>query len=179
MSKLENTYAQALYDLAAEENLTDILREQMVCVGEIFRENPEYLRLLSAPNVPKAERCGLLEESFGGKVHAYVLNFLKILTEKGYIRRFEECCKAFLELYDVHHGILPVQAVTATALTAQQEARLVEKLQKITGKTIRLTCKVDPKCLGGVRLFYDGKQVDGTVEGRLKAVRDVLVRTTL
>lgn len=179
MSKLTATYAQALYDLAKAEDLTDTLREELLAVGEIFRDQPEYLRLLSAPNVPKGERCGLLDGSLRGKVHGYVLNFLKILTEKGYIRKFADCCKDFEALYDEDHNILPVQAVTAVALTKDQQARLVEKLQAITGKTIRLSCKVDPQCLGGVRLFYDGKQVEGTVEGRLKTVRDVLMQTTL
>ena len=179
MSKLTATYAQALYDLAKAENLADTIREELLAVRDIFRDQPEYLRLLSAPNVPKEERCGLLDGSLGGKVHSYVLNFLKILTEKGYIRHFADCCKDYEALYDDDHGILPVQAVTAVTLTEDQKARLVEKLQTITGKTIRLSCKVDPDCLGGVRLFYDGKQVEGTVEGRLKAVRDVLMQTTL
>ena len=37
----------------------------------------------------------IIDESFGGKVHVYVLNFLKLLTEKQCIRCFEDCCKVY------------------------------------------------------------------------------------
>ena len=88
MSKLSATYAQALYDLGVQENLCETMQEQLTALDGIFQQQPEYLRLLAAPNVPKKERCDLLQQSVGASVHPYVLNFLKILTEKGYIRQF-------------------------------------------------------------------------------------------
>ena len=179
MSKLAVTYAQALYDLAAEEGLCKDLLEQLTVLDGIFQEQPEYLRLLSAPNVSKQERCDLLSRSVGENAHPYVLNFLKILTQRGYIRHFHDCCKEFSRLYDAAHGILAVQAVTAIALDEIRQGKLKEKLEKLTGKEIRLTNKVDPKCLGGVRLNYDGKLVDGTVAGNLDSIRGALMHTVL
>ena len=52
-----------------------------------------------------------------------------------------------------------------------------EKLQKITGKTIELTNRVDPDVLGGVRLDYNGKCVDGTVKNRMDKMRALLQNT--
>ena len=179
MSKLSATYAQALYDLGVQEGLCETLQEQLTALDGIFRQQPEYLRLLSAPNVPKKERCDLLQQSVGASVHPYVLNFLKILTEKGYIRQFSACCKDFSKLYDEAHGILAVQAVTAVPLDAVRQEKLTKKLESITGKIIRLENKIDPKCLGGVRLLYDGKLVDGTVAGNLDAIRSTLMHTVL
>ena len=59
------------------------------------------------------------------------------------------------------------------------EEKLKKKLAAITGKTIRLAEKVEPSCLGGVRLLYDGKLVDGTVAGNLEALRKTLTQTAL
>ena len=50
---------------------------------------------------------------------------------------------------------------------------------KLTGKKIELMNAVDPKCIGGVRLDYDGKRVDDTVQHRLDAVRSLLKNTML
>ena len=75
--------------------------------------------------------------------------------------------------------MLPVKAVTAVPMTEDQIARLTEKLAKITGKTIEVQCRVDPAVLGGVRLDYDGKRVDGTVQSRLDAVSNLLKNTVL
>ena len=156
MTQVGNVYGEALYDLARSENLDSQILAEITALKEGFSQEPDFLRLMAAPNVPKEERCQILDSSFQGKVHPYVLNFLKILTEKGYPRHFSDCCVAYCNRYNQDHGILPVRAVTAVALTESQSARLCEKLQTITGKTIELTNRVEPGVLGGVRLDYDG-----------------------
>ena len=112
-------------------------------------------------------------------MHPYVLNFLKILTEKGYIRHFTGCCNAFKRQYNQDNGILEVTAVTAAPLSDELRRKLSDKLSTISGKTIDLTCRVDPSTLGGVRLDWDGKQLDGTVRRRLDDIRDILRNTVL
>ena len=179
MTQAANTYAQALYDLAKEEGLGKTILEELSVLKTVFSENPEYSKLLSAPDLPKQERCGVLDEAFRGKVHPYVLNFLKILTEKGYIRQFPDCCDAYRGFYNDDNGILVVKAVSAITLSDAQKQKLTEKLESITGKQIDLQCSLDAAQLGGLRLSYDGKQVDGTVKNRLDAIGKLLKNTVL
>lgn len=179
MTQTGNVYGEALYALALEENLTGEILAQLNVLDQCFRENPDYIRLLSSPNLSKQERVFLLDEDFRGRVHRFVLNFMKILTEKGYMKHFTHCCAAFEEHYNLDNGILPVTAITAVALTPQQAAKLSAKLSGITGKQIKLVNKVDPAVLGGVRLDYDGKRLDDTVSNRLDAIRGLLKDTVL
>ncbi len=179
MSQIASTYAQALYDLAKDENLTDEILQQLLTLTQAIDGEPDFLRLMGAANLSKEERCQILDDSFRGKVQPYVLNFMKILTEKGYFRHFSECVSAYRSAYNADHGILPVTAVTAIPMTEEQSARLKEKLGNITGKTIDLTCRIDPAVLGGMRLDYDGKRVDGTVQTRLDTVSKLLKNTVL
>ena len=150
MTQIGNVYGEALYSLAREEGLSDAVLQELKLLRDAFTQEPDY-----------------------------VLNFLKILTEKGYARYFCDCCDAYRELYNSDHGILTVKAVTAVALTDQQAAKLSNKLAAITGKTIELQNRVDPGCLGGVRLDYDGKRVDGTVKNRLDSIGGLLKNTVL
>ena len=179
MTQVGNVYGEALYDLARSENLDSQILAEITALKESFTQEPDFLRLMAAPNVPKEERCRILDSSFREKVHPYVLNFLKILTEKGYPRHFSDCCVAYRNRYNQDHGILPVRAVTAVALTESQSARLCEKLQTITGKTIELTNRVEPGVLGGVRLDYDGMRLDDTVSHRMDAITKALKGTVL
>ena len=179
MTQVGSVYAQALYDLAKEEGLGGKILSELKALKESFDQNPDYLRLLSTPNLSKDERIQILDDGFKGKIEPYVLNFLKILTEKGYIRNFSDCCEAYRELYNEDNGILPVKAYTAVPLTGEQSARLSEKLAKLTGKKVELNNIVEPGCLGGVRLDYDGKRVDDTVQHRLDAVRSLMKNTML
>lgn len=179
MTQAGSVYGEALYSLCREEALTQTVLQQLSALQESFGQEPDFIRLLSSPALSKAERCQILENSFRDKVHPYVLNFLKILTEKGYIRHFTHCCDAYRSLYNQDHGILPVIAVTACPLTDDQAYRLTQKLSGLTGKTIELTNQVDPAVLGGVRLDYDGKRVDDTVAHRLERIHDLLQNTVL
>jgi F-type H+-transporting ATPase subunit delta len=95
------------------------------------------------------------------------------------MQRFSDCCKEFRQAYNEDHGILEVFAYTAIELTADQKERLSQKLNAVTGKTIDLINRVDPSCLGGVRLDYDGKRVDDTVEHRLGSISALLKNTVL
>ena len=179
MSQAANNYGQALFELAKEENLDAVILKQMEVLNISFSQEPGFLRLLAAPNLSKSERCDILDESFRGKVEPYLLNFMKILMEKGYIRLFPDCFKAYRNAYNAEHGILCVKAVSAVELSAAQKEKLTKKLESITGKTIQLENRLDPKVLGGIRLDYDGIQVDGTVQSRLDAVADLLKNTVL
>ena len=179
MTQAGNVYGESLYSLAAEENLTKTILDELLVLKQSFTAEPDFIRLMGVPNLPKAERCGILDSSFRGKVHPYVLNFMKILTEKGYMRHFADCCDAYQALYNRDNGILVVTAVSAIELTDAQRGKLCEKLAATTGKSIELVCKVDPGCYGGLRLEYDGKSMDDTVAHRLDAMRSLLKNTVL
>ena len=179
MTEVGNVYGESLYELAKEENLTKLIGDQLAILQQAFRQEPDFIRLLSSPNLTKTERCQILDDSFRGKVHGYLLNFLKILTEKGYMRYFSDCCDAYTEHYDQDNGILRVDAVSAVELTEAQKDKLMQKLSRITGKEIALRNRIDPAVLGGIRLDYDGQRLDDTVSHRLDAIRNVLNKTVL
>lgn len=179
MSQAGHVYGQALYSLAMEENLSDTILQELSALHQSFQAEPQFLRLLSAPNVAAEERCRILDECFRGRVHIYVLNFLKILTEKGIAKAFPDCVSSYRDQYNVDHNILPVTAVTAVPLSGNQVKRLTDKLSALTGKHAQVFNRVDPDCLGGVRLDYDGKRIDGSVASRLESVRSVLKNTVL
>ena len=179
MTEVGTVYGESLYELAKDEKLDQSIGEQLKVLQVSFRQEPDFIRLLSSPSLTKAERCQILDDSFRGSVHPYLLNFMTILTEKNYIRYFSDCCDAYTDRYNQDNGILSVTAVTAVALSDAQTEKLTEKLAKITGKHIALSNRIDPSCLGGVRLDYDGKRLDDTVSNRLDTIRDLLKNTVL
>ena len=179
MTEVGSVYGESLYELAKDESLGKLIGEQLAVLQQSFRQEPDFIRLLSSPSLIKAERCQILDDSFRGSVHPYLLNFLKILTEKGYMRHFSDCCDAYTEHYDQDNGILRVTAVTAVALSPEQAGKLTQKLSRITGKEIALRNRIDPAVLGGVRLDYDGQRLDDTVSHRMDAIWDLLNKTVL
>lgn len=179
MTEVGSIYGESLYELAKDESLGKLIGEQLAVLRQSFHQEPDFIRLLSSPNLTKAERCQILDDSFRGCVHPYLLNFLKILTEKGYMRYFDHCCDAYTEHYDQDNGILRVTAVSAVALSPEQTGKLTRKLNRITGKEIALQNRIDPRVYGGVRLDYDGQRLDDTVSHRMDAIRELLKKDVL
>ena len=179
MTETAKMYGGSLYDLAAEEGLETRILGELDEVQQLLKQNPDYLRLLSTPSIPKKERCGLLDEALRDRVHLYVLNFLKILCEKGTLRELSGCARAYRIRYNQAHGILEATAISAVPLTEQQRAALHAKLESLTGKTIDLKTKVDAKVLGGIRLDIEGTELNGTVQNRLASLRRDIAAVTL
>lgn len=179
MTQFAKVYAGALYDLAQEEQLDAAILEELELLAQAFEENPSYVKLLASPLVAKEERLQVLNRNFEGKLQPYLLNFLRILCERGEMGQFSGCVSEFRARYDVQHGIVPAVAVTALPLSDAQMQALTKRLEQATGKTVRLKNRVDSTVLGGVRLEMEGKQLDGTIKGRLTELQGRLSAVTL
>ncbi len=179
MTEVAKTYGDALYDLAAEEKISDQLLEEVSSMAQAFGENPEFVKLLSTPALKKEERLAVLDNAFGGKVHTHVLNFIKILVERGYVAHFQGCAEEFRQRYNKDNNIEEVCAVTAIPLTEALSAQLKAKLEAMTGKTVLLQNRVDTSILGGVRLEMQGTQLEGSVQNQLDSIRKMLKGNTL
>lgn len=177
MTKTAMLYGGSLYELAASENLTESIMEEMTSLKSIFDENPDYLRLLSEPAIAKKERIDLLDKAFSDSVNVYLLNFMKILCENGTIREFSDCLHVFRDRYNEANNITEAIVTSAIPLTGAQQAALKAKLESYTNKNILLTTKVNPAVLGGIKVSVDGKELDGTALGRLSSLRKKLTET--
>lgn len=175
MTGAEREYATALYQLSWEENQVEEIREGLALACQAMGDAPEYVKLLQNPALPKAQRLELLDEAFRDAVPGYVLNFLKILCEKSALGILDGCQNAFLALYYEERNILPVTATSAQPLSEAQRAGLKEKLEKATGKTVLLNERVDETLLGGMKVEYAGKELDGSVAGRMERLRRILL----
>lgn len=164
-------YGGSLYDLAAEESIAERILKEMKTLQKLFKEHGDYICLLSEPSVPKADRLALLDEAFGGKIHGYLLNFLKLLCENGSLRDWEDCVREFRTRYNNDFKITEAVVTSAVPLTGEQTAALTKKLESMTRKTILLTQHVDSRVLGGLKVELDDMSFDGTALNHLNGMR--------
>lgn len=171
MTEVAKLYGGSLYDLAAEEGLTETILAQLEQTAALLEENPQWLHLLSQPNIPKKERCALLDEALAKNgAEPYLVSFLKLLCERGSLGETKGCAREYRRRYNADHGIVEATAISAAPLSAPQAEALRKKLEARTGKTVQLTVKLDPRVLGGIRLDMDGVRLDGTVQHRLQTL---------
>ena len=176
MTELAREYGDGLYALCEEENISQDVLDQMLILSRLFKEQPDFTRLLGNMSLSKEERVKILDSVLRSQVHLYLLNFLKILCERGALNEYEGCLAAFKTLYNQAHGIVEASVTTAVALDDEQRARMTEKLSKMTGKKVVLIEKIDASLVCGVLLEMNGQRYDNTLKNRLKSIHSAMVQ---
>jgi F-type H+-transporting ATPase subunit delta len=104
-----------------------------------------------------------------------VRNFLRLAAEKGRIAGIEEIVREFERLVAAHERRLNVQLTTAYELSDEEAARIVEQIERASGRKVEATRSVDPGLIGGVVLEAGSLRADASVRGRLERLRQELV----
>lgn len=169
--KLEKVYADALFELAVEDNALDTVAEEIEAVSGIMKENADFLKLLSAPTVSDEDKKSMLSKAFEGKISDVVFNFINVLCDNGRIKYLIAISQQFKEMYNEKNGILEVTVTTTIPLSENLRKKLILKLEKISSKKIRLVEKIDTSIMGGIVLKYNNTQIDASVKKRLDTMR--------
>ena len=123
-SKTSITYGGALYDLAKDEGLSAQILADLGAFAAVFRENPDYRRLLTEPSIPKAEREALLDEAWKDALHPYTLNFVKLLCANGTVSQLPDCETVYRARYNEDNNILAVTAVSAAPMREELQEKM-------------------------------------------------------
>ena len=166
-------YGKALFEITEELRKSDAVLADVEIARRLFVDNPEYARLLDTPAIPKEERVELISKSMAS-LDGHLTNLIKILSERRSCYLFPKVAEEYSAFYDDSRGIVRAEVISAVALTEEQKARLVSRLRDKLGKTVKLTCSVDPSLLGGMKLRYSGIQLYGSVRTRLDTFEDSL-----
>ena len=171
---IANRYAEALFQLSEEENITKEIYKELRNVVELVKGNKELDNVLKSPLVDKNEKIQFIEALFNNKINNNLKNFLKILVEKGRISSLKSIELTFKELLNNKNNIIEGTVISAVALTEKQVKELEEKLSKKYNKNVTLENKVDKNILGGVVIRLGNTQIDGSVKTRLDNIKDQL-----
>ncbi|KHS56473.1 MULTISPECIES: F0F1 ATP synthase subunit delta [Terrisporobacter] len=171
---IANRYAEALFELSEEENITKEIYNELNNVVDILKNNKDLDNVLKSPLVAKSEKVQLIETLFNTKINNNLKNFLKILVEKGRISSLKSIELTFKELLNDKHNIIEGTVISAILLTDEKVKELEEKLSKKYNKNVTLENKVDESILGGVLVRLGNTQIDGSVKTRLDNIKDQL-----
>ena len=171
-------YAEALFSLSEELRQSERVLSDVIAVKDALAANPDYIKLADTPALSVPEKLELISRAFSS-VEETVRNLLCILCEGHAVHIFPEIAKEYILLYNDSRNIITAQITSAVALTAEQTEKIVIKLGKMTGKTVNVKCKVDKELLGGIKLAFMGRQLDGSLRARLSSIEDGLKNTIL
>lgn len=165
-------YARAAFDIALEAGETERWLGDLQRAGEVVQDGA-LGGFLEMPNVPLARRLQALRGALGN-AHPLVVNLMALLTSRRSVGLLPQIVAEYQTLLDVHHNRLRAEVVTAVALGDGQAARLSGQLAQMVGKEVVLASRVAPEILGGLVVRVDDRMIDGSLRGKLLALRKSL-----
>ena len=176
MTGLAKEYGNGLYELASDENLREQLHDELREIAALMEAQPDFIRLLSSRAIERDVRLKVVDDTFAGRVHPYIVSFMKLMVEKERIGVFEDCVKWFHQRYNDDFGIIEADVTSAVPLSQSDFDALKAKLDQMSGKNVSLVCRVDPAVLGGVRVEMEGRRYDNTIQNKLGRMRQSLAK---
>lgn len=176
---LASRYARALADivLAPGGSVTaeDAIK-QIAQFEDVLKSSDELRNVLLSPAVRPARKRAVvskLGEQFG--TSKVVRNFLFVVMDRRRIGMLSEIRGAFQMQLDERLGIVRAHVQSAHELSAVQRASIEGQLSRLSGKGVRGEFAIDPNLIGGAVARVGSTIYDGSVRGRLRALRRKLV----
>jgi F-type H+-transporting ATPase subunit delta len=177
-------YSRALLDVSKgqppgkgkAEPSADDLAAELHASAELLEKNAALRQALFDPLLPAARKRALVEAVWTEAGAApLVLRLLGLLVDNARLDLLPEIERAFRAAWNAERGVVEAEAVTAVELGPAQRDALTTALSSVSGLGVDLQTRLDPAVLGGVLVRMAGKSYDGTVRGRLKAMKSRLV----
>lgn len=169
--QLGDVYAKALLAFGVESGNLDQLVEELGGVVEAIENVPGLKSALESPRIGLDAKSQLLDKAFGGRVEKGLINFLKVVGNKGRFDCLGSIAASARVMQDEMSGRVQAVLTSASEIDESVKNKIAEQLTKVLGKTVSLQSTVDPKILGGMVVRIGDTVYDGSVVNQLAQVR--------
>jgi ATP synthase F1 delta subunit len=157
-------YAKALLNLALKEGLSDVIKKDIVLVGNLARQK-RYFEFFTSRLVAASDKL----EPLSG-LNQLPRDFLKLVVRNRREEYLYLISREYVNMLNKLQNIIEVDISSRYPLSAKQKEMIQENLGKYLESKIVPSFKSDKRIIGGVRVSYEGKTIDGTVSGQLSGI---------
>ncbi len=165
------SYAQALLELADARQITPAVGDDLASIAQLIGEDATFGKYLADPTVGVAEREGVIERTFGGRVDGLLLSFLKLLNSRNRLGELPGVARAFKTLLDARSGNANVQVTVSQSLPPDELEAVRQQISSKIGKNAVVTQTVDESIIGGLILRIGDSLIDGSVKTQLETLK--------
>jgi F-type H+-transporting ATPase subunit delta len=176
-------YAQAVFELARADGQLQAWSD-FLKVAAVLAAEPEVVRMLFTPGADlmrlAATIADLCREQLGTPAplrdgpKSPGANFLKLLADNQRLSVLPDISARFEALKAEAENTLEVTLTSASPVSEEQQARIMESLQKRFGRRIRVNVELNPDLVGGARLQVGDRVIDGSVRTGLDKLATTL-----
>jgi F-type H+-transporting ATPase subunit delta len=169
-------YARALFDVAVKEqaDLEQIERE-LGQFADLFTQYPQLEKVLLNPAVPVPRKRAAVADLLGhAKFSPIVSKLLTLLADRDRLVLVRDLLAGFSERVLDYRNVVRAEVTTAVPVDPTRTEAIRNGLARLTGRTVKLSAKVEPALIGGVVARIGSTVYDGSVTRQLERMKERL-----
>jgi F-type H+-transporting ATPase subunit delta len=172
---IADRYASALLDVAQPQGSAEKVKVSLDDFAAEIIESKDLQHFLENPAVPRDAKRGVLAKLLVRLGASPIMsNFLNVIVDHRRAGILPEIAEAYAARLNQRLGIAIASVKSAGELSAQEKTRLVQGLEKSTGKKIQAHYAVDAALLGGAVVRIGSVIYDGSVKEQLRRMESAL-----
>ncbi len=172
---VDSIYGYALYLAAKEVDKIQLIREEAKEVQAILEAEPDFVEFINTPVIPAKEKKAVIDKVFRDKVSDELINLLFVLVDKGRTRHIKKIFSSYEAKINDVEGYAVGKILSVVPLTGAQTEKFEEETAKLLQEKVKLENVVDPRLLGGIKIFINGKVIDASLRSRLDSLTSKII----
>lgn len=174
-TRLGDNYANALFELAKENQAIDAVKEDLETIAAIIKEENDLVKFLSSPYFSEQGKEKLVAKALSARVTGLTMSFLMVLIRHSHAGLLPRIIRRYGQLWDAERRCYPVEVTVSRPLEQSEAEKLAADIGAAIGGAVRLTLAVNPDILGGAIIRCGDKFIDNSVHNRLRtAVKTII-----
>ena len=175
ITTIADRYAEAILDLAQEKECLDYVKNDLVTLSNTINQNADFKTFLEHPIIPNNDKKEIIETIFKESISPYVINLAKLLIDRNRIFILSAIAESFKKLFNKRFNIVVAHITTAIEVNESIKTSIQQKLKELLNKHVEIESKINPDIIGGVVIQIDDSIIDGSINGRLEAIKRQLI----
>lgn len=168
-------YAQALFEIAKEENGLKALEADADALGAALAASPELSEMIASPVVARDDQARAMA-AVAAKMGLSVTtaNTIALMASKRRLFVLPQLVADLKARIATEKGEVTAEVTSASALSADQAAKLAASLKAKVGKDVKLNTTVDESLIGGLIVKLGSTMIDTSVKAKLAALQNAM-----
>lgn len=168
-------YAQALFEIAKDDNGLKALEADTNALGAALIESPELAAMIASPVVAREDQARAMAAiATAMNLSPMMGNTIALMANKRRLFVLPQLVADLKARIAVEKGEVTADVVSATKLTAAQATKLAATLKAKFGKNVKLNTSVDESLIGGLIVKLGSTMIDTSVKARLAALQNAM-----
>ena len=169
--------ATGLFKVAEQINALDRVKDSLKSLNHIVMNSGQFCVLIQSKKIKGKLKVEILNSVLGELSHPLVNEVVSYLKGSGAANELREISNCFESIYQKKSNTIEVRGVVASKMSDRQIESFRISLDKILGKKTKLSIKVDPSLIGGIKLRIDNTFLDASIHNQLQTLRNELLQT--